>query len=146
VEITLVIIVFITLLGGVLDFGRALYTYHYVSMAARDGARYAAVRGSLSTLCTGTAGGCPTDGSNVQTYIRNNAILVDTGVLNVTTYYGANITPAAPTLLSCGSDAATNSPGCEVQVVVTYTFSFIFPFMSKNGLSMTGQSEMVISQ
>jgi hypothetical protein len=39
-----------------------------------------------------------------------------------------------------------NNPGCAVQVVVTYQFKFILPFMPKSTYSMKSTSEMVISR
>ena len=36
VEYALTIVIFLTLMFGIVDFGRALFTYHYVSEAARE--------------------------------------------------------------------------------------------------------------
>ena len=55
VEYAIVFTVFMTMLLGVADFGRAMYAYHFVSSAAREATRYAIVRG-----CTPTTTDCPT--------------------------------------------------------------------------------------
>ena len=46
VETAIVLNLFLVLLLGIMDFGRALYTYHLVDNAARIGARFAIVHGS----------------------------------------------------------------------------------------------------
>ena len=45
-EFGLVVVMFFMFVFGVMDFGRALYTYHFVSNAACEATRYAMVRGS----------------------------------------------------------------------------------------------------
>ena len=54
VEFAIASTVALTLIFGIVDFGRGLYTYHLVSNAARAGSRYAIVRGSACTVA-----GCP---------------------------------------------------------------------------------------
>src|ERR1019366_8478508 len=46
VEYAVVFSLLITMLLGIADFSRALYSFHFVSNAAREATRYAAVRGS----------------------------------------------------------------------------------------------------
>ena len=45
VEFALVLIVLMVMMFGIIDFARALYTYHFVANVAREGTRYAIVRG-----------------------------------------------------------------------------------------------------
>jgi Flp pilus assembly protein TadG len=45
VEFSIAISVLLMVVFGVIDCSRALYTYHFVSYAAAEGARYAMVRG-----------------------------------------------------------------------------------------------------
>lgn len=138
VEFALVLIGFLTLLFGLLDFGRALYVYNFVSYAARDGVRYAMVRGAD---CTTFTTDCPTklDGSGVTNYLE-------------TTVLPPGINPSALTLTTTwpggnpGCTGAVNSPGCVVNVKVQYNFSFIIPFVPKLTSLMTSTSQMVISQ
>ena len=46
VEYAIVFTIFMTMLLGIADFGRAMYAYHFVSSAARDATRWAAVNGA----------------------------------------------------------------------------------------------------
>src|SRR5262249_53550139 len=50
VEQAVVLVILLTILFAIIDFGRALYTYHFVSNAAREATRWASVRSSSSTL------------------------------------------------------------------------------------------------
>ena len=45
VEYAIVLTGFLMLIFGIIDFGRAMFAYHYVSSAARDAARWAMVNG-----------------------------------------------------------------------------------------------------
>ena len=40
------ILILFPLMFGIIDFSRALYAYHWVSYAAREGSRWASVRGT----------------------------------------------------------------------------------------------------
>ena len=136
VEFALVLIGFLTLLIGLLDFGRALYVYHFVSYAARDGVRYAMVRGASCTTFT-TA--CPAAASDVTNYLKTTVLPpgINPSALTVTTTWPGN---------NRGCTGAVNSPGCVVKVNVQYNFSFFIPFISQPTTSMNGTSQMVISQ
>jgi Flp pilus assembly protein TadG len=138
VEFAMLSMCFLTILFGLLDFGRALYTYNYVSYAARDGARYAIVRGSA---CNSFATDCPTktDGTGVSSYLKTVTIppaINPTNLAVTATWPGGNP----------GCTGAVNSPGCVVKVNVKYTFSFIIPFIPKITSLMSSTSQMVISQ
>jgi Flp pilus assembly protein TadG len=138
VEFAMVIMVFLTMVFGLVDFGRALYVYHYVSYAARDGVRFAIVRGSS---CTSFITDCPTntDGSGVSSYLKTTVLppAINPGNLTVTaTWPGGNP----------GCSGAVNSPGCIVKVRVQYNFSFIIPFIPRLTNVMSSTSQMVISQ
>ena len=126
------------LLLGIIDFGRATYTYSWVANAARMGARWMIVRGSLS--CTSGNGvvidNCSAGSTALQTYVQS----LNTGMMTT-----SSIT-ATETPLSCPSGAATNGPGCVVQVTVRYPFAFIAPFFPRAGIAMQSSSQMVISQ
>src|ERR1700680_2901035 len=66
VEQAFAIVLLLTIIFAIIDFGRALYTYHFVSNVAREATRWASVRGKT---CIGLAGGCPANVSDVQTYV-----------------------------------------------------------------------------
>jgi len=118
-EYTVVLTVMLAMLFGVIDFGRALYAYHFVSDAAREGTRYAMVRGSTCNQ------GC------IQTYLENVPAGIDATQLSVT--------PSWP-------NGGCNTAGCPVRVQVSYNFNFLLPFLPKSTLVMQSSSQMVISQ
>jgi len=126
VEFAVVLTVLFMFLFGIMDCARALYAYHFVSDAAREGARYAIVRGS-SCNSWGTA--CPAAASDIQTYLRNVPLGIKSSAVTVTTTWNPN-----------------NDPGSTVQVKVQYSFNFILPFLPKSALVMSSSSKMVISQ
>lgn len=49
VEFALVLPILVVLLFGVIDFGRALFAYNYLTAAVREGGRFAAVQESASS-------------------------------------------------------------------------------------------------
>ena len=139
-EFALSAILLLTVIFGVMAISVALYSYNVVSEAAREGTRYAIVRGKK---CNSFASACPAkvDGSDVQAYIRSLSF--------------PGITPANLTAASvyssvdgtaCTPSAACNNPGNQVKVTVTYSFPLVIPFVPARTLSMTNSAQMVISQ
>src|SRR5580658_7251394 len=63
-ESAVMISVLLVMMFGVIGFGNALYTYHFVSNTAREATRWASVRGSTCT--GGLAGGCPANDADVN--------------------------------------------------------------------------------
>jgi Flp pilus assembly protein TadG len=113
---------------GVMAMCGALYSYLFVSEAAREAARYALVRGSS---CTGFSD-CGITSSQINTYVKS---------LN---YPGID-----PARLSAAATWPTgNAPGNVVTVIVTYTPTLNIPFWSRSGstLHMSSKSQMLISQ
>ena len=47
-ELSIAVVLFFVLVFGVVDAGRLIYAYNVVSASAREGVRYAAVRGGMS--------------------------------------------------------------------------------------------------
>jgi hypothetical protein len=128
------------LLFGVIDFGRALYAYHFVSYAAREATRWASVRGNQ---CTAWAQACPANQADVQNYVAG---IVPPGIdpgpqaLSVTAAW----MPPPENPASCVG--SPNARGCAVQVQVNYKFNFVLPFLPTATYSMQSTSEMIISQ
>ena len=131
---------------GIMDFSRALYTYHFVSFAAQEGTRYAMVRGVDWTPACASASsyGCQASAANITTYVQS---LAPPGV----TASKITVTPTWPELNAdgtssgCSSSATENSQGCMVKVQVTYSFQFLMPFIPKSALNMSATSERVIA-
>src|SRR5215831_5671449 len=71
---------------AIIEGSRLLYTYHYLAYAARQGSRYAMVRGAACDSSNGMPD-CPLsapDSSQVQTYIRSMSFMgIDTSQTNV---------------------------------------------------------------
>jgi hypothetical protein len=147
VEFAIVSMAALTLIFGIIDFGRAIYTLHLVSEVSREGARYAIVNGAAA---------CPGGSPNpdpLQSYVSAQAPLAGPGSLTITT------TCANATICASGSDtncsnasgctasaAPFNAPGCLVSVRVDYTFHFLLPIVALQTLPMSSTSTMVISK
>lgn len=139
VEFAVIVTVFILMVVGAIDFARVLYTYHYVSDAARDATRYAMVRGHS---CSGFSD-CPdVTQTQIQTYLSNVPAGIDSTRLNVTASWPVQTnSPAA-----CSTASTKESPGCTVQVQVSYSYSFLFPLVHNSTITLSSTSQMVISQ
>jgi Flp pilus assembly protein TadG len=145
VEYAIVFVLFITMILGIIDFGRALYTYHFLSNVTRDATRWAAVNGSTcgnDSSCNGT--GYMNNGavsqSDVQTYITNHTPPgIDTSKITTTVTWPVNADSPA----TCAT--TKNAPGCTVQVQSTYVFSFLFAYVHKSTVTMSSTSELLIS-
>jgi Flp pilus assembly protein TadG len=133
----------VILIFGVVEGSMMLYTYHYLSYAARLGTRYAIVRGSA---CAGLSN-CPNaTGNQIQTYVTGiSAFGINSSNLSVTaswcTSSASPCTCAAP-----AGDPLCNSPGDQVQVTATYPFALSVPFLSNKTVSLTSSSRAIISQ
>lgn len=146
VEFAIVLIVLTTCIFGIFDFSRLFYAYHFVSFAARQGTRYAIVRGSSWTAsCADTTTlDCRATASNVQSYVQS---IVPPGITAASVTATTTWPGTTPSGAACTTTSGVNSPGCRVKVVVTYPFTFSLPFMPKSALSpLTSTSEVVISQ
>lgn len=147
VEYAIVLTVLLTFLFGIMDFSRFLYTYHFVAEVAREGSRYAIVRGSTfsGTSCTTTSFACDATNTDVQNYVRG---LAPPGITASSVGVNATWTGTAPSGSSgtCSNSNGNNGPGCQVQVVVSYPFKFIFPFLPKSSWTVSSTSVMVIIQ
>lgn len=121
-EFGLVVVVFFMFVFGVMDFGRALYTYHFVSNAACQATRYAIVRGSSSTD--------PVTATDIQNYVKSiTPEGIDPNGLKVSTTWSPN-----------------DSPGSSVHVQVSDNFKFMTPVLDSYQMTLSDSSQMVISQ
>jgi Flp pilus assembly protein TadG len=134
-ETAIVMGVVLSLLFGIIDFGRTMYTYAFVAQLARQGARWAIVRGDQCTLLDH----CSATSTDVQTYVRSLSYgATDANRIAVTATWSA---------ASCPPNATTEKqPGCVVSVNVQYPFRFIAPFLGLATINMSSTSRMVISQ
>lgn len=131
VESALSISVLLMMLFGVLMGSWMLYTYHYLSYAARVGNRYAIVRGAYCDNSNGMPD-CPNVTSDqVQSYVKS--------------VHYTGIDPSALTITVSWPNG-TDNPGDPVQVTAAYPFPFSVPFSTSTTVSMHSTSQMVIEQ
>lgn len=129
-------VVALLLLFGIIDFGRLMYTYAFVAQLAREGARYAIVRGSQCTVLSN----CPNvTSAQINSYIQS----LNEGATSVGGQTGIN----SNTTWTCpNNQSSSESPGCVASVSVTYTFNPIFPYIKTGAVSISSTSQMVVSQ
>jgi len=156
VEYAIVFLLFMTMIMGTIDFGRALYTYHYLSNVTRDASRWAAVNGSAcggDNSCNGQGymDTRPATQSDVQTFITNQTPPgIDTSRLTTTVTWPVSTDSPA----TCAT--TQNAPGCTVKVQLRYAFNFVSPLVSTvipatacgsttANLCLTSVSEMIIA-
>ena len=152
VEMAISSTVLFSMVFGVFQISYASYIYSYVSEAARDGARYAIVRGSTSCLNTPNLANCNAGATTVGNYVKGRGFMgidaadymtVNTSWLTATTTTGAS--GASTTWATCSSGTC-NAPGNMVRVVVTYALPLAIPFVPKRTVSVTSSSQMVVQQ
>ncbi|HVN68612.1 MAG TPA: TadE/TadG family type IV pilus assembly protein [Candidatus Binatia bacterium] len=134
-ETAIVIGVLLALILGIMDFGRAMYTYAFIAQITREGARWATVRGSQCALLDN----CNATSAQIQTYVRGLSE-------GLTTPSNINVTATWPST-SCPAGSSGNAPGCAVSVNTTYQYKFtLIPFLASLPLNISSTSQMVISQ
>jgi len=137
VEFALVAPFFFFMLFAIIDFGRYVYYVQILNNAAREGARYAIVNGDASF----TPVGPNPDNAQVEAVVKNYAV----GVIG----NGATFTIHSCWKLKtdCPDPAklASNHRGQPVSVWVTYDFHPIIPLVPIPGITITGESTLVIN-
>ncbi|MGC9199920.1 MAG: TadE/TadG family type IV pilus assembly protein [Acidobacteriaceae bacterium] len=138
VEMALSMFILLSVLIGVFEVCLALYSYHYVSEAAREGSRYAIVHGST---CTVSGISCTVTAAQIQSYVQNLGYPgINPSNMIVTTTWSAY--PVGESCVAVGC----NGPGDLVTVSAQYSFNLAIPFVNRSALSLTSTSSMVISQ
>jgi Flp pilus assembly protein TadG len=121
VEAALTFLLFFTIVIAILEFGWAVYAFNFVSYAAKEGARYAMVRGANS--------GNPATSAMVTSFVQQEAIALTAANLSVTTTW----TP-------------DNNPGSTVSVQVSYTFHPMTAFVLTSPIAFKANSAQTIMQ
>lgn len=115
VELALLVPIFLFLMAGTAEFGRALYQFNTLSKSVRDGAQYLARYGVL----TGTQILAPTD---AQLAIAKNLVVYGQPVAGSTLLPGmttSNVTIVAQTV-------APSATANYIQITATFTFQSMF--------------------
>jgi Flp pilus assembly protein TadG len=126
VEFALILPVFLLLLVGIFDFGRAIYAYNTVNNAAREGGRLAITDQTLT---------------DIQSHAAQHAASLQVADTDVYVDYRAQATPDVES--SCdaliGTDAAV---GCLAVVRVPYTYNAATPLIGNlvGPLLVTGET------
>lgn len=118
VEFAVTSLLFFTIAMGTLEFGRMIMDYSIVSNAAREGVRYAAVRGNAS--------GHVATATEVQNYVAGRSV----GLLSA-----SNVAVTWPT---------NKNQGSLVQVQVTYDFTPIVALLPSQTVRLRSTTEMTI--
>lgn len=130
VEFALIIPIFILLLMGVLDLGRAVYAYHTLNNAAREGARQATVDQYIVHIEERAAG---------------HAVGLGASVDDVDVDFRAAGTPDA--VNSCGSNVGKHDiVGCVAVVRVSHQFHAATPVIGTivGVIEMAGESRFPV--
>jgi Flp pilus assembly protein TadG len=121
VEFAMIISGLLVLVFAITNFAMAISAYTFVCYGARDGTRYAAVRGATSPT--------PASSGDVRAFVLSEAAGLDPKQLTVQTTW----TP-------------DNQPNSTVAVQVQYNFQFQIPFVTLSPVSLSSNSQFVISQ
>lgn len=108
-------VIFIPMVFGIIEFGRLIWAKNMVTAAAREGVRYAIVRGSSS--------GAVTDSAGVANYVKGRTQLTPIEVGTAWT--------------------GLKAPQDTVTVTVSYTYAPIVPVISSK--TVTGVSKQIIA-
>lgn len=122
VEFTLIFLLFFMLFFGIIEGGRLIFDYGIVSQAAREGVRYASVRGSTCKLPGGSS--CTASEAEIKNYVVGKAIRL------LTTANIAVNWPGPP------------APGKIVSIQTTYPFKPLLWFIPS--VTLRSKSQMVI--
>jgi Flp pilus assembly protein TadG len=148
VEMALSCLILIPILFGIVQLSIGLYCFHYAADAAREGTRWAIVRGANCNGIFGSAYCSPTDSNGTGATSNDIAQYVKSlgypysGAVTTSTQW---CTKSGSAWTSCSS-AGSNAIGNQVQVTVSYAYPLVIPFVKKNTINITSVSSMTIVQ
>jgi len=119
VEFAIASVAMLILVFGVIDLGRAYFTWQSVKNSAREGAAFA----ERNPLAQKPGGGNCADPDNVQYRARTEQGSVNTG-------YTVTVTPAVPNGCEQPSSTQTIQPGATVTVRVSTQFQVLTPLVA----------------
>jgi Flp pilus assembly protein TadG len=134
VEFAVVATIFFMMIFGIIEGGRLLFTYHQLTNASREGARYAVAHGVANEDAVG-----PGNFQAMTDRITNRTTGLSADGMTVTAEWQGDA--RAGDRCPAGSNAA----GCPVRVTVEYLYEpVVAMFSTWNGLTMSSSSEMRI--
>lgn len=129
IEFAFTLTAFFTCLFCFMELCLAFYTHNMISELAREGTRYAMVRGASCPSSSNPT--CEVTASQVNIFVSNIALPnLDGGTMTVNTTY-----PDGDEIV-----------GHRVQVMVIYNFKIAMPFVPKNAITMSSTSVAYIVQ
>lgn len=144
VEFALSIVLVLTVIFGIVDFGRAIFAYVWVANTARTGARYAMVSGAFCLYPDGTS--CGANGAQLISYLQNNSQGI--GFTNTCPMTSGSPRGAVCIQSGCISTTAFSqlpcASGVEATVQVQYQFGFICPYLPLPTWTMTSTSARIV--
>lgn len=120
VEFALVFLLFLLVVAGVFEFGRGVWTFTTIAHAARQGARFAMIRGSRN----------PTTTEQVRNVVRNAAVGLNKAQVEVTTVWPSGV-----------------KKGNVVQVQVSYPFGLVSGslLLPESMIQINASSQMILA-
>jgi Flp pilus assembly protein TadG len=155
VEFAVSLLLLLMVIFSVLDLSRAMYSYEFVTYAAQEGARYAIVRGyDWTGNCSTSAPPsftlnfkCIASSTDVQNYVKNLTLpLINRSNVTVTTTWPGTTPNCTSACSACSGSNKTNSKGCMVNVKVSYSFTYIAPFLPRYSMTFNGTSQKPIQE
>jgi Flp pilus assembly protein TadG len=128
IEFSVALLLVFTVLFGVFETGRLLFTFATLAEAARAGVRYAIVHGADRTGSGVNGPSSPSDYSQVTLVVQNLASAAGLSLAAPTVTYGAN--PPVP--------------GTSVTVTVSYTFTPVSALLSSLGVTLGSTTQGTI--
>ena len=127
VEFAFFFIIFLLLSVGLMELGRAAWTFTTLAHAARAGGRYAVVHGGTNPILAGD--------ETIEEFVKKNAVGLKQSDITVTVTYDTG-TPG---------DAATNSRGNVVEIQVAFPFQMASGLLGTSStISMGSKSRMTV--
>ena len=152
VETALSCLILIPVLFGIIQLSLALYCHSFAADAAREGSRWAMVRGANCTGNISKAYCSPTssnidgaDGTDISTYVKGLGYPYSGRVTVATQWCTNGGSVGASTWTTC-SATKNNAIGNLVQVTVTYAYPLAVPFLPTYTLNINATSSMAIVQ
>jgi Flp pilus assembly protein TadG len=151
VEMGICTSVLMAMLLGIFQISVAVYNFQLVADAAREGSRFAMVRGSNCATYLTTAYCSPydssqsgADGVDISSYVNSLGYIGHSHLISTTTWLTASTT--TPTTWSACSSGTCNAPGNMVKVTVTYNYPLNIPFAPSITIPIRSTSAEVIAQ
>jgi Flp pilus assembly protein TadG len=154
IEFTLAGIPILLIIMSIVQMSLAMWSYHTLAYAVREGARYASIRGQG---CTYSGNSCSVTVANICQQIASAGVGLAPGQLNITLTSSAGSITCNP-LNSCSSNstvwppASANARGSVISVSGTYPMplALFLPFfpgnssMQSSSITLPASSEQII--